>query len=151
MVLFLYLPRLFIIVKNVKMKNDICVFSYFWFIDFWFFDFFLWLRLKSVILVLTMEDRNLQKSRNINVIKRFVSMGYRIEMWFAINFLSLFLENSRKSTNFALAILKRQIVLALPSARLRIRRLYATHMLSICKTYIFAENIMSYIWLTYEE
>ena len=39
--------------------------------------------------------------------------------------------------------------LAIPSARLRIRRLYANHMLRICETYIFAENIMSYIWLTY--
>ena len=110
----------------------------------------LWLRRKSDILVLAMEYRNLQKSCNINVIKRFVSMGYCIVMWFAINFLRLFFEDSRKSTNFALAILKRQIVLALPSARLRIRRLYANHMLRICETYIFAENIMSYIWLTYK-
>ena len=112
--------------------------------------FFLWLRRKSCILVLAMGDRVLQKSCNINAIKRFVSICYCIDTWFTINFLRLFFEDSRKSSNFALAILKRQIVLALPSARLRIRRLYANHMLRICETYIFAENIMSYIWLTYK-
>ena len=108
----------------------------------------LWLRRKSDILVLAMEYRNLQKSCNVNMIKRFVSMGYRIGMWFAINFLRLFLENSRKSTNFAPRFSRES--LAIPSARLRIRRLYANHMLRICETYIFAENIMSYIWLTYK-
>ena len=33
--------------------------SYFWFIDFWFIDFFLWLKRKSDILVLAMEDMEL--------------------------------------------------------------------------------------------
>ena len=42
-------------------------------------------------------------------------------------------------------ILKRQIVLALPSARIRIRRLYINHMLRIYDSYIFAENTMTKI------
>ena len=41
--------------------------------------------------------------------------------------------------------LKCQIVLALPSAHVRTRRLCMNHMLSICKTYIFAEIIMTKI------
>ena len=108
--------------------------------------FFLWLRRKSCILVLAMGDRVLQKSCNVNVIKYFVSMGYRIEMWFTINFLRLFLENSRKSTNFAAQFWNVRLF----SRFLPHVYAYVGYMLPICWGYVKHIFLRKILWVTYD-
>ena len=106
----------------------------------------LWLRLKSDILVLAMEDRVLQKSCNINAIKRFVSICYCIDTWFTINFLRLFFEDSRKSSNFAAQFWNVRLF----SQFLPHVYAYVGYMLTICWGYVKHIFLRKILWVTYD-